>query len=389
MWYTFWCSVLFVSVVGVLYPIIIYPLILQVMVSRKRKTKGEVANVALSPFSLIIPAHNEEKVIEKKIRNILECAAETGVTYQIIVAADGCTDRTCDIVERFAGQVELVRVKNRAGILGAFKAGLELCKHEIVFFSDADIQLDRSALRFILRNFADPVVGGACGSTSMMIQPHSGLNAEMLNVHYRRWIRMNQSRAHSSIGADGATWAVRKNLLRFSTERPPLAEDLVIPLEILEQGYRYVYEPDARAQETSPQCTGDEFHRKVRTIAGGIQTAFICNWMFTRKHWVTAFHYLSFKIAKYAISFWLIVGLVAVCMLRNEGVLWGQLCVAAVCAVGIALLGGVIRSQAPRLTPRTLSSLWYALLVTLTPVFAIGYLRRDLKKGVLWRMAAR
>ena len=370
---------LLVSIFAALYPFVIYPAILWLQTRGMQNT--EPPDAPLPGFTVIIPAHNEERVVEAKLANVLRAAKHSGAPNQIIVAADGCTDQTCSLVRQF-DEVELVEVKERGGIVGAFRAGLKKARFEIVVFSDADIIVDDHAYRAMLPHFIDDNVGGVCGETRMEIQEGSGLALERLNVMYRQWIRRHQSLAHSSIGADGANWALRRHLINF----PPgqLAEDLVMPLEAIRAGYRFVYEPRAGATEVSPASVRDEYHRKVRTIAGGMQAAVYCRWMFSRRYAKTAFHYMSWKICKYVVPGWMVLGYVAALFipaLRVPAAWIGG----SVVALGLA--GYAAKVVLPR-APEWLTGTWYAFVGGLTPFAALRMaIRRQAE--VRWRMAAR
>ncbi|MBI5443622.1 MAG: glycosyltransferase [Deltaproteobacteria bacterium] len=374
--------VLAVSIVGASYSLLIYPMVLWLLARTtvRRDLQSETSD--LPRFTVIIPAHNEERVIAAKLQNTLGAARFTGTAYQIVVAADGCTDRTVEIA-RSIPEVEVVEVEKRGGIVGAFTAGFARAKHDIIFFSDADILLDQHAFAAMLRHFAHPTVGGVCGSTRMAIRPGSGLTAERVNVAYRRWVRLRQSIVHSSIGADGANWALRRELVRFP--KGQLAEDLVMPLEAIHSGLRFVYEPEAGALETSPWSVKDEYYRKVRTIAGGIQAAFYCQWMFTRQHAATGFHYVSWKLCKYAIPIWGVLGFAGA--LAIPALAWPAALLIAV-LVTLSVVGRV----AGRFVPGPMSSLlavpWYALVASATPLAALWLAIRH-RSEVRWRMAAR
>src|SRR5687767_5340619 len=95
-----WLSLLCVAILGLLYPPILYPAVLWLLrVGRRSSGPTRVARPGDASgdrvgFSVIIPAHNEERVIRRKLVNTLHCARNAGAPFQVIVAADGCTDAT-------------------------------------------------------------------------------------------------------------------------------------------------------------------------------------------------------------------------------------------------------------------------------------------------------
>jgi cellulose synthase/poly-beta-1,6-N-acetylglucosamine synthase-like glycosyltransferase len=379
-----------VSVVGLLYPTVLYPLVLGLL-SRSRWGRGAHSSGRESDrvdgFAVVIPAHNEERVIARKLRTTLAAVGNAGCPGQVIVAADGCTDRTCELTRRFSPAVELAVVQDRGGIVGAFKAGLALARYDIVVFSDADIEVDPGNYAELISHFADPSVGGACGATRMRVREGSGLNLEHLNVFLRTWVRQRQSEHRATVGADGANWAVRKRLIRWPSS-PQLAEDLVVPLEVVRQGYRFVFEPRAGALETSPGAVGDEFHRKVRTVAGGIQAGWYCRWMFRAPYRWVGFHYVSWKICKYLVSLWVLLGVIAVLNLASYSPIFLAASSLILGAVLLGLAAGAARRLIPGAVPRVPESIWYALVTLVTPVAAVTSLVTK-RATTLWRMAAR
>ena len=87
------------------------------------------------------------------------------IDLQVLVAADGCTDATASIVEGYADNgVELLRLP-RQGKIHALDAAVHQATGEVLVFSDANTMCDPHALRALVRNFADPEVGGVAGHT--------------------------------------------------------------------------------------------------------------------------------------------------------------------------------------------------------------------------------
>jgi biofilm PGA synthesis N-glycosyltransferase PgaC len=386
--HTFWIDVLTLSIVGSLYPSAIYPALLLVLPRNNRRVSSpEPPGIEIPGFTVIIPAHNEERVIVEKLRTTLEAVRRSGYQWQVIVAADGCTDRTCELVQQFDPDVELVVVRERGGIVGAFRAGLSAANYDVVVFSDADILVDGDSYRLLIRHFAAPDVGGACGATRMYVKPTSGLHLEQLNVLLRTWVRQRQSEHCTTVGADGANWAIRRGLIHWPSN-PQLAEDLVVPLEVVRQGYRFVFDANAGALETSPGAVMDEYHRKVRTIAGGIQAGWYCRWMFTSPNRWVGFHYLSWKLAKYMVAWWVLLACIAVLRLSAESA------VAAIASavVTTAVVLGVIARLTPRSLPPSvrlvLDAVWYGMVTLSTPFVAVASLVSR-RATTLWRMAPR
>jgi glycosyltransferase involved in cell wall biosynthesis len=121
-------------------------------------------------YVLITPAHNEEPFIEKTLASMV---AQTILPELWVIVDDGSTDRTAEIVERYAARcpwIDLVRRPQRidrsfAGKVCAFNSGLEHARSlefDVIGNLDADLSFDPEYLEFLIGKFAeDPRLGVA------------------------------------------------------------------------------------------------------------------------------------------------------------------------------------------------------------------------------------
>src|SRR5262249_14471415 len=121
-------------------------------------------------------------------------------------------------------------------------------------------------------NFADPKVGAASGELILHSDRRHGHGKSLgLYWRYEKAIRKAESRWRSSIGYTGAITAIRRSLFE---PLPPdtLLDDLVMPLRLIAKRQRVLFDQRARAYDTVSPVPGREFARKVRTLAGVLQT---------------------------------------------------------------------------------------------------------------------
>ena len=214
----------------------------------------------LPAVTLVVPAHNEEDVIERKLENVL-ALDYPGDRLEIVVASDDSSDATHDIVARFEPRgVRLIRCE-RGGKVAAQDRAVRETSGEIVAFGDANVEWDADALRELVAPFADPAVGMACGQVRL-VNPVGGTNQEGVYWRYEMWLRARESLVHSMTGSNGAIYAVRREAYREVD--PRFGHDLSFPYLMVQNGYRAVYEPQARATENMTTDIEDEFRRKVR-----------------------------------------------------------------------------------------------------------------------------
>ena len=251
----------FLSVFMVFYVYIGYPLIIKFIGSilRRNVTKG-----AIEPkVTVIISAHNEEDNIAQTLENKLN-QDYPREKLEIIVVSDGSTDKTDEIVRTFGNQgVRLIRQEPRAGKTVAINRAANEANGEILVFSDANSIYSADSLHHIVRNFYDSEVGYVTGK--MIYKNENGdPNGDGCTTYmkYENFLRAAETKAGSIVGVDGGIDAVRKNLYRKMS--PDQLPDFVLPLRIIEKGYRVVYDPQALLVEPTLSNHGDEYKMRVR-----------------------------------------------------------------------------------------------------------------------------
>jgi hypothetical protein len=134
-----------------------------------------------------------------------------------------------------------------------------------VVFSDANIFYQRDALKNLVRSFADPEVGCVVGDSRYIdIGKSAAHTQENSYWNYERFVRTMESRIGSTVGGDGAIFAIRKNL--YKPLPSDAVHDLVVPLQIVEQGHRAVFDLGAVGLEPSTGNFRGEFRRKRRIV---------------------------------------------------------------------------------------------------------------------------
>ncbi len=111
---------------------------------------------------------------------------------------------------------------------------------EIVAFGDANVIWATDSIRQMVRPFADPKIGMACGYVRL-VNPAGGTNQEGVYWRYEMWLRTRESTMHSITGSNGAIYAVRRDAYREVD--PRFGHDMSFPYLMVQNGYRAVYEP--------------------------------------------------------------------------------------------------------------------------------------------------
>jgi cellulose synthase/poly-beta-1,6-N-acetylglucosamine synthase-like glycosyltransferase len=266
--------------------------------------------------SVVMVVRNEEQVLESKLRNLLDLDYPPE-SCQIVVVSDGSTDRTEAILREHGNNPRMHVVMNQLprGKASGLNDALEWVQGEIVVFTDARQKIEPGALRILLENFADPEVG--CVSGELMLgDPTAGETRQGMGLYWRfeKSIRELEAASGSVVGATGALYAVRRGLLTGLPEGTIL-DDVYIPLQVVRQGRRVVFEPRARAWDSPDLGGGLEFARKVRTLSGNYQLVQLMPWVLS-SHNPVLLRFVSHKLLRLVVPFALTAILISSLWLR-------------------------------------------------------------------------
>lgn len=266
MTWVFWSAVGLLVHAYAGYPVSL--LVLRLFLGHRSRHRAE----PITPLvTLVVSAHNEEAVLEDKLRNSLALDYPRD-RLRILVVSDASTDRTEAVARAFAGSgVDLVAFRERQGKASCLNRVLPGLKDGIVVLSDANSMYDPGSLKALVRHFADPRVGCVCGELRY-VNPQ-GLAAgevERLYWDYERAIKRLESDLGCLLGANGAIYAFRAG--PFSPVDPFAGEDDLIPIRIALSGALVLYDPAARCTEES-MTEAVEIRRRRRHAFYGLHTA--------------------------------------------------------------------------------------------------------------------
>ncbi len=220
--------------------------------------------------SLLIPAYNEERYLAQKLANVMALDYPRD-RLEIVVASDGSTDRTNGIARQFADRgVALIALPENVGKTAMLNRVVPQLRGAVVVFSDVSGTLEHDAVRRLVRSFADARVGCVSGLYRLAGAGDLRSEGEGLYWRYETFIKQQESRLHSILGGHGAFYAIRASLFRPLTAGT-INDDYLIPMQIVAQGYRAVYEPTAVAWEQELVSMEGEFARRRRIAMGNCQ----------------------------------------------------------------------------------------------------------------------
>jgi cellulose synthase/poly-beta-1,6-N-acetylglucosamine synthase-like glycosyltransferase len=260
---------------------------------------------------MIIAAHNEESGIREKLDATLSLNYPRE-KLQILVASDGSTDRTNQIVSEYADRgVELVDVKVRKGKTNAQNVAVRYARNPILVFSDATTLYSPDALQYLADCYDDSRVGAVSGRYDYY-DPANGSPTGSGSAKFwglENLIKRMQSRIATLSGCCGCIYSVRRDL--YTVLDPEIISDLVQPLHVLLKGHRVVFQENAQAWEEATRTTGEEFRMRVRVATRGMRGLLsVRELLFPWKHPWLAFQLWSHKICRWSIPVFL-MGLLA------------------------------------------------------------------------------
>jgi poly-beta-1,6-N-acetyl-D-glucosamine synthase len=288
---------------------------------RRNSGRGSAKSPAALSVSAVMVVRNEEALIARKLENLMTLDYPQG-QLEIVVVSDGSTDRTPAILADCAdgsGPCAGARIPLRTlfksvseGKAAGLNDAVKLATGEVLLFTDARQHIESGALRLLIENFADPEVGAASGEL-MLGDPALGETGKGMGLYWlvEKKIRELESASGSVAGATGAIYCARRSLV----EAQPLPEgtildDVLLPMQIVRQGFRVIFDSRARAWDTPDLGGGREFSRKVRTLSGNYQLLQLAPWLLSAQDKIR-FEFISHKLSRLAVPFALLALLMA------------------------------------------------------------------------------
>ena len=314
-----------------------YPLSLALLTRiRRPRAAREVSSGELPAVSLIVAAHDEDAVIERRVRNALE-SDYPRERLDVIVTSDGSDDRTVELAHT-AGADQVLDLSRR-GKVEAQNAAVGSARGDVLAFSDANSFWRPDALRRLVDRLADPEVGYVCGQVTFTDE--HGVNQEGAYWRYEMAVRGLESELASVTAGNGAIYAVRRDAyVEMPSDR---GHDLCLPYLMVRMGLRAVYEPAARADELMAPTMSGEWERK-RRMMNRTWGVLLHDRMLSPRGYgpLYAYEMLSHRALRYASPFLHVIALAANIALVGEGWVYIATLAAQGALLAAAALGRVI-----------------------------------------------
>ncbi len=370
----------------VIYHHLLYPLILKTISSNKNKTKPLIKNrhytlsdedKKLTSFSIIIPAFNEAKFIADKIRN-LSFIDYPSDKYELILLCDGCQDKTHAIAIQTLAELacidlkhQLVNFKDNRGKVAVIKDGVKRATFDNIVFSDVSALLPVNSLLMLDSYFKNPSVGAVSGGYKFL---EEGSTGERRYWQYQSMLKTQESSIASVLGAHGAFYALRKSCYQ-DVPADTINDDFLIPMNVIKQGYRVIYEPRVFAIELEQVSLEQDMTRRLRIAAGNFQQLVYLFPLLSPRYGWNAMNFASGKALRAITPFILVIIFVSnMYLLQFNAFFLGLFC------CQLALYSGVILINIFHISPKLhalklicylVNGYWAALIGSLKYIFGL------------------
>ena len=236
-----------------------------------KETKAAGNSSDFRPFvSVVTPTHNEEKIIAKKVENLL--SSNYPMENREMIFVDDSSDSTPKIIEQYCAKypnIRLIRFNTRMGYSPSMLAGIEASKGDIVVLSDAGSFHDGDTIQNLIRHFSDPKIGAVTGNDVILNTNEAGGSSEALYRRMYTFVRIAETKMDSTFYFKGEASAVRKDLILDLTSFGATF-DTAVALFVRKKGYKTIYDGDAKFYEYAPESRNELVQQKTIRAA---------NWM--------------------------------------------------------------------------------------------------------------
>lgn len=247
-----------------------------------RKTKTRRYSEHPKKVSVIVPAYNEEGVVDNLLRDLKNSSFAVGET---IVLDDNSTDSTYEVAKKM--NVIAVRNETKLGKAATLNKGARMAQGDILVVFDADNRPEKDCIKHLIKHFDSKDVGAVAGVTKILTD---GFVSKLAALEFSLCFYLFQpfsTRFNFFPILHGAFFGIRRELASFDDDA--LTEDFAISVDITSRGYRVEFEPEAVSCVSPPSSFSLFAKQRERWIRGAVQVCFR-----HKGFWKRAFPHLGF-----------------------------------------------------------------------------------------------
>ena len=339
-----WISVIFIFEAMIGYPITLLLLNKIMKAEDNFKIRGYEPTV-----TVMVVAHNEEKVIQEKLQNLINIDYPKE-KLSILIASDCSTDRTDGKTEDFIREhrdidITLYKSVNHWGKTNAQNEAQRLVTSEILIMTDANAMLEKNAVRELVSSFSSKdivYVSGQLKYTNTINNKTAGSEGTYWKIDLK--CRDIESKIQTITAGNGALYAVRNE--EYVEIKPKECHDSMFPVIYALDGKRAIYNKDAIAYEKAGEIDRDEFKRKVRMnriiLHGILPDIRVLNVI--KYRWFT-FFYLGHRTCRYLLWLMHLLVLLNSVFLFQKSIFWKFTLILQLLFYVIAIIGWLTNSK--------------------------------------------
>jgi len=247
---------------------------------RSMKEKREIDKQSFNypSCSILIPAHNEEKVIAATIESMLKLEYPKD-KLQIIVINDGSQDATKNIIKQYAAKdkrVKLFDIPKGEGGKGKSRTlnlGIKKAKGDVIAIYDADNTPDKDSLRYLVAQLISHKELGAVIGKFRTVNKNATLLTRFINIEtlsFQSMLQAGRWQMHGISTLPGTNYVMWNHLIKKldGWDEEALTEDSELSIRIYEEGYKIKYIPYAITYEQEPQQWQVWIKQRMRWVRG-------------------------------------------------------------------------------------------------------------------------
>lgn len=247
---------------------------------RSMKEKREIDKQSFNypSCSILIPAHNEEKVIAATIESMLKLEYPKD-KLQIIVINDGSQDATKNIIKQYAAKdkrVKLFDIPKGEGGKGKSRTlnlGIKKAKGEVIAIYDADNTPDKDSLRYLVAQLISHKELGAVIGKFRTVNKNATLLTRFINIEtlsFQSMLQAGRWQMHGISTLPGTNYVMWNHLIKKldGWDEEALTEDSELSIRIYEEGYKIKFIPYAITYEQEPQQWQVWIKQRMRWVRG-------------------------------------------------------------------------------------------------------------------------
>ena len=307
--------ILICSSLLILHTYVFYPL-LMILIYRNSNHNQLLfySNDELPSIAILIAAHNEEKVIEKKILSVFNTNYPSS-KLKVFIGSDASTDRTDEIISNLTNtysNIEFIKFKGRVGKISIINHLQSLCDESVLILSDANVIFKQNTIFELVKYFKDSNVGLVSANIIKESSNNDGISyQEKKYLNFENKIKASESYAFNFImGAEGGCYAIRNNLFS-KVPSNFIVDDFFITMQVLERKNYALLNNLAICIEDVTTDISSEYRRKVRISSGNFQNLFFF------KHLLFDFSSICFAFWSHKVLRWLTPFFIFICLFSS------------------------------------------------------------------------